>query len=325
MYSTNDRRSLTTPIALAVVAAAAIIGGGIIYYAYTTQKQAALQDQAALTTTPVSKPVTPPPAQPEPAAKAPLIVLLASQNNSGESGTATLTDMNGQVQVVLAMSGAPADSSQPAHIHVGACPNPGTPIYPLNPVVNGTSTTMITGSIDTLMTQLPLAINVHKSSTELSSYVACGDVIKESAASNKSAPLTASDETKFAAELTTLKSLQGMLGVSFSAPVKEVFSWNESNKETDTMTEITVSGVRYEYVDITGKAGIEVVAKNLVNSGYVRSDTNQADGPFGEQQGYKKGDMVCTVTTQTSSVPQGDMPPIATGPTTISIACGMMQ
>ncbi|MCL4509047.1 MAG: hypothetical protein M1296_05940, partial [Chloroflexi bacterium] len=46
-------------------------------------------------------------------------VPIAAQNNSGISGTATLTAMGSQTQVVLSLTGEPAGGSEPAHIHTG--------------------------------------------------------------------------------------------------------------------------------------------------------------------------------------------------------------
>ncbi len=47
---------------------------------------------------------------------------LAPQNNSGESGTATLTKAgDNQTKVVLDVKGAPSGAPQPVHIHKGTC------------------------------------------------------------------------------------------------------------------------------------------------------------------------------------------------------------
>ncbi len=95
-----------------------------------------------------------------------------AQNGSGEDGTMTLTDLgNNKSHVSLTLKNAPANP-QPAHIHKGTCAalNP-TPEIPLTDVVNGKSETDITngGSGD-------YAVNVHKSATEISTYVSCGDL-----------------------------------------------------------------------------------------------------------------------------------------------------
>jgi len=49
------------------------------------------------------------------------------------------------------------------------------PFIPLSPVVNGTSTTVITATLASLTAE-PLAINVHKSAAEASVYVSCGNI-----------------------------------------------------------------------------------------------------------------------------------------------------
>ena len=102
-------------------------------------------------------------------------VPLTAQNNSGVSGTATLTDMGSQTQVVINVTGEPAGASEPAHIHVGACPNPGAVKYPLNNVENGTSTTTVNAPLS-VITAGNMAVNLHESKANISHYVSCGDI-----------------------------------------------------------------------------------------------------------------------------------------------------
>ncbi|MCR4264475.1 MAG: CHRD domain-containing protein [Candidatus Roizmanbacteria bacterium] len=102
-------------------------------------------------------------------------VVLDEQNASGETGTVSMTEENGQVTVVISLIGAP-ETAQPAHIHTGSCPTPGAVVYPLSNVVNGVSSTVLDVSMDDLISQQPLAINVHQSATALNEYVACGDL-----------------------------------------------------------------------------------------------------------------------------------------------------
>ena len=105
-----------------------------------------------------------------------LEVTLAEQNESGETGTATLVGENGQVIVTLSMQSFPEDTPQPAHIHVGSCPNVGVVKYPLTSVVNGESTTLLEVTLAQLENELPLGINIHKSVPEAGVYTACGDL-----------------------------------------------------------------------------------------------------------------------------------------------------
>lgn len=107
-------------------------------------------------------------------------IQLAEQNGSSESGTAILTEKDGKVTVALRVIGAPSDVPQPAHIHVGKCPDVGAVAYPLTDVVNGVSQTTLDVTLSQLAAKLPLGINVHKSLPEVKVYVACGDLaIKE--------------------------------------------------------------------------------------------------------------------------------------------------
>lgn len=113
---------------------------------------------------------------PSPATMSEIVVNLAKENQSTQSGTATLSEINGKVKVMLKLTGAPAGIAQPAHIHVGACPDVGAVKYPLTSPVNGMSDTVLDVTLTELKSQLPLAINVHKSGAEATVYVSCGDL-----------------------------------------------------------------------------------------------------------------------------------------------------
>ena len=103
-----------------------------------------------------------------------IALTLKPVNDSDEAGTATLKEENGQTKVTISLTGYTKDVSQPAHIHMGECPGVGSVKYPLTPVVNGTSVTMLAVTLESLKKELPLAINVHKSVTEVSTYTSCG-------------------------------------------------------------------------------------------------------------------------------------------------------
>lgn len=103
---------------------------------------------------------------------------LKSQNGSGETGTATLEQKGDDVLVTVHMKNAVA-STQPIHIHPGTCANLNPkPKYPLKNVVDGTSTTTLTGMKLSDLQTGDFAINVHESPTNISHYVACGDIPK---------------------------------------------------------------------------------------------------------------------------------------------------
>jgi LPXTG-motif cell wall-anchored protein len=103
-------------------------------------------------------------------------VTLSEQSGSGISGTATLTQMGDDLRVVVDVDGTEAGSSHPAHIHTGACPNPGGVAHPLEAVEDGTSTTTLAGIELSSVTDGNHAINLHLSADDLDTYVACGDI-----------------------------------------------------------------------------------------------------------------------------------------------------
>jgi len=105
-----------------------------------------------------------------------MLVKLSADNNSGETGTAVLTEVNGKTTVLITIVGEPAGASQPAHIHDGQCgPTLGKVVHPLTDVVNGVSTT----TVNVTMAQLKggkFGINGHKSSAEIGTYTFCGNL-----------------------------------------------------------------------------------------------------------------------------------------------------
>src|SRR3989344_2513880 len=105
-----------------------------------------------------------------------LTINLSEQNNSSETGTATLVEENGQVVVTLNLTGFAENVSQPAHIHLGVCPDVGAVKYPLTNVLDGESVTTLDVTLAQLENELPLGININKSAEEASVYVSCGDV-----------------------------------------------------------------------------------------------------------------------------------------------------
>ncbi|MGH7319786.1 MAG: hypothetical protein ACRELA_09215 [Candidatus Rokuibacteriota bacterium] len=103
-------------------------------------------------------------------------VKLDPQNNSGESGTATLTDVaGGKTKVVVNVTGQPA-GAQPMHIHKGTCAQlDPKPAFPLPNLAAGKAEATIDVSVATLQKER-YAVNGHKSAQEASVYVFCGDI-----------------------------------------------------------------------------------------------------------------------------------------------------
>jgi hypothetical protein len=111
------------------------------------------------------------------AQQARVTVTLGAQSNSGESGTATLTDVGGnKTKVEIAVTGQPANVPQPVHIHKGSCAQiDPAPAYGLTTLVDGKSETVIDQPLSVLRRER-FAINGHKSAQEASTYVFCGDI-----------------------------------------------------------------------------------------------------------------------------------------------------
>ncbi|HTZ53659.1 MAG TPA: hypothetical protein VMB20_01240 [Candidatus Acidoferrum sp.] len=106
-----------------------------------------------------------------------LTISMRAQNDSGENGTATLSDTSGGLKVVVVLTGAPKDVPQPTHIHVGTCAHINVaPRYPLSNTVNGQSTSLVKGVRLSALTGATYALNVHKSTNDLGTYVSCGNI-----------------------------------------------------------------------------------------------------------------------------------------------------
>ena len=117
-------------------------------------------------------------------------VTLAPVRGANAHGMAVLTQRGNKLTVVIHMStahgpkmkesGAPTmtrTASMGAHIHRGSCPSPEKqPLYSLNPVVNGTSTTTLTSTNLTTLASGDYTLSVHKSTHDPKSPVACGDI-----------------------------------------------------------------------------------------------------------------------------------------------------
>jgi hypothetical protein len=107
-----------------------------------------------------------------------MTVKLGSQNSSGETAVAILTPVSGGTSVSVKTTNGPM-TAQPIHIHKGTC---GTldpkPMYPLTTLMNGSSMTFVKGVTPAQLLAAPYAINIHKSPTEATTYVACGDIKK---------------------------------------------------------------------------------------------------------------------------------------------------
>lgn len=107
-----------------------------------------------------------------------MTVKLDAQNDSGQTGTATLTPEGDKTKVVIELSSGPKGVAQPAHIHLGTCDKlDKAPKWKLEAVKDGKSVTVVPASLETIMKD-KTAINVHKSADEAQVYVSCGNIAK---------------------------------------------------------------------------------------------------------------------------------------------------
>jgi hypothetical protein len=103
-------------------------------------------------------------------------VNLATLNESGVTGNVTLTDLGPQTTRVEVRVVPGNNPDMPAHIHPGSCAElVPQPKYPLQNVVNGASTTVVSAPLAELMAG-DLAVNLHRSNDDLGTYTACADL-----------------------------------------------------------------------------------------------------------------------------------------------------
>ena len=122
-------------------------------------------------------------------------VRMHAQNDSGETGSAKLTAEGAdKTRVEISLKGAPKGTAQPAHIHEGSCAKlDPKPKHGLENVVDGKSTTVVPASLDSVK---GMAINVHKSTSDIKTYVSCGDIGKGGGAMKKGEGKKSSMEKK---------------------------------------------------------------------------------------------------------------------------------
>jgi hypothetical protein len=100
---------------------------------------------------------------------------LEEQSGSGQSGTATLTEVDGgKTRIVIELSNPPAQQ-QPSHVHPGSCDDLGPPVAGLSNVVDGQAETVVDMSLDELRTG-ELVVHAHKSAQEYDTSVACARI-----------------------------------------------------------------------------------------------------------------------------------------------------
>lgn len=164
MSKINRTRGIA-PAIIAIIIAILAIGGGVgINQANKNakikkEKEKVEQQEKLATSTPQT-----------------LKIFLDEQNGSGQTGEAELISLGTITKVIVNLTGKPTGVSQPSHIHLGACATIGAVKYPLSNIEKGAAQTILPITLEQLITETPLALNVHKSATEISVYTSCGDI-----------------------------------------------------------------------------------------------------------------------------------------------------
>ena len=118
---------------------------------------------------------TPTPATPEADS---VTIALNEQNDSGQSGTATLTVRDDKTQVILNISAGDLETEL-VHIHDGPCDDLSGVVHPLTSFVDGSgaSSTLVDASLASLRSG-GFAVNSHQAGNP-GTYTTCGDIPAE--------------------------------------------------------------------------------------------------------------------------------------------------
>jgi len=107
------------------------------------------------------------------------ITLKGIKGGDVQYGSVTLTDLPGNsTRVDITLSGDRSSSTQPAAIYAGTCATQQAEVqYPLNPVVNGRSSTTLAVNIGAILDKAPQALKVREDGTTPDlPFAACGDL-----------------------------------------------------------------------------------------------------------------------------------------------------
>jgi hypothetical protein len=102
-------------------------------------------------------------------------IQMVAQSDSGQDGTALLTEEDGQTRVVIELANSP-EGPQPIHIHDGNCVDLGGIAYDLGTLMNGRVEILVDVSLGELLAGM-FAINGHMSPEDMGTYISCGDIV----------------------------------------------------------------------------------------------------------------------------------------------------
>lgn len=111
-------------------------------------------------------------------------VQLSAVGGSGVGGQAVLTDMSGQTQVMVMLTGTSGTGTHQGHIHQGTCAAPGEVVAPLQPITadgsgGGTMTATVPVPMATVMNGQHI-IAYHEAGGNPGSPVVCGAIPQHS-------------------------------------------------------------------------------------------------------------------------------------------------
>lgn len=103
------------------------------------------------------------------------VVTLLPVDNSGQSGSAAIAEINNQVKVQVSVSGG-VYPSQPTDLRSGGCPDGGNKLYTLANTQYGYGQSVVNVTYDQLLTQRPMALSLHYSAFQINTATACGSM-----------------------------------------------------------------------------------------------------------------------------------------------------
>jgi hypothetical protein len=107
------------------------------------------------------------------------IALRNVRGGTAQYGSVTLTDLPGNsTRIDIALAGDKSKSAQPAAIYAGTCTAQQAEVqYPLNPVVNGKSSTTLAVNIGAILDKAPQALKVREDGTTPNlPFAACAEL-----------------------------------------------------------------------------------------------------------------------------------------------------
>ena len=171
-----------------------------------------------------------------------VVIDLAERNDSGVTGTATLTPDGDQTTVRIEVEGPVGNN--PVNIMTGTCQEfDANPVYSLSSVdANGVSESTIDATLDDLLAE-PHVINIHASPTNLGTIFACAEITAAEAPAGET-PTAESTATSTAAatETATANEVEITLATSNASGVSGTAVLTAASADT-TEVVIQVNGV----------------------------------------------------------------------------------